>query len=128
MVRVAPLLISAVLASGACAPLVEPPRFERLRMVEITTPDSAVAGSVFEVRAGIIHNPGHEQIRLEPRVEGDTLVVIALARAEHPSNQSIALGVIRTLRLTAQPATTMIIRFVSPGRPDVVRHVTVTSE
>jgi hypothetical protein len=128
MFRLAPLLITAVLGTSACALLVEPPRFERLRMVEVTTPDSAVAGSVFEVSAAIIHSRGHEEIRLEPRVEGDTLVVIALARADSPSVQSIQLGVVRTLKLTAQPGPTMIIRFSSPSHPSIVRHVTVTPE
>jgi hypothetical protein len=33
-----------------------------------------------------------------------------------------------TLRLAAQPAPTMIIRVLSPDRPPIVRHLTVTSE
>lgn len=124
--RIVYTLVLVVLS--ACSAFEPPLRHERLEMDAFVVPDSAVAGSVVEVGAMVSFGMCNDNVRLEPRVEGDTVVVIALGQ-RNPGVCALGLSIgYRTLHLTAQPSPTMIIRFMSYGDSSVVRHVTVTPE
>jgi hypothetical protein len=119
-------LVVAALSSCAWYTALDP--YRRLSVEPYMVPISAVVGSVFEIRARVGYGGCDENVHLELRAEGDTVVVIGLARNGGGVCNSNFVEAYLPLRLTAQPVPSMTIRFSRPDGSGTVRTVTVTPE